>query len=150
MASVQLNPVFTGMSGTVGRFVFYRWNDRTVMRLYVVPRNPDTPAQRANRGLFRDAMKAWQALADDEKAAWNRRASRLGMTGHNLFISRYMRSHAAGRVAARVGDGCAAVPASPSCGLLASFLPSLSVAAPSGQACRVFSRQPAAESPPWE
>ena len=32
-------------------------------------------------------------LCSLEKDSYVRRASRLGMTGHNLFISRYMRQH---------------------------------------------------------
>jgi len=59
MAEVFLNPAFTALSGRMGEFVFYSYDQRTFFRSYVVPRNPDTPAQRANRGLFRDAMKAW-------------------------------------------------------------------------------------------
>ncbi len=94
MAQAFLNPVFTGISGKVGGLVLYEWNGRTLMRRYVVPRNPDTPAQRANRDLFREAMRSWQALADSEKASYNRQAARLRMTVHNLFISRYMRIHA--------------------------------------------------------
>ena len=65
------------------------------MRAYVKPRNPDTPAQRKNRDLFRAAMKAWQDLPSYDRASYNRRAARLGMTGHNLFISRYILSHRA-------------------------------------------------------
>jgi len=92
MAEVFLNPAFTALSGRAGNIVFYSYGQRTFFRSYVVPRNPGTPAQRANRGLFRDAMKAWQALSSFDRDTFSRRARRLGMTGHNLFISRYMAS----------------------------------------------------------
>ena len=92
MAEVFLNPAFTALSGRIGGIVFYGYNDKTYLRSYVVPRNPDTPAQRANRDLFRDAMKAWQGLSLFDRESFNRRARRLGMTGHNLFISIYMAS----------------------------------------------------------
>jgi len=90
MAEVFLNPAFTSISGRVGNVVFFSYGGRTFFRAYVVPCNPDTPAQRSNRRLFSEAMKAWQRLSLFDKNAYNRRARRLGMTGHNLFISRYM------------------------------------------------------------
>ncbi len=90
MAEVFLNPAFTSISGRIGDVVFFSYGGRTFFRAYVVPRNPDTPAQRSNRRLFSEAMKAWQGLSLFDKNAYNRRARRLGMTGHNLFISRYM------------------------------------------------------------
>lgn len=92
MAEVFLNPAFTALNGRIGGVVFYGYNDKTFFRSYVAPRNPDTPAQRANRKLFRDAMKSWQGLSSFDRSSYNRRARRLGMTGHNLFISRYMAS----------------------------------------------------------
>ncbi|HRZ25726.1 MAG TPA: hypothetical protein P5346_06260 [Spirochaetota bacterium] len=90
MGIAILNPAITSISGRVGGIVFYTHNDNTYFRSYVVPRNPDTPAQRSNRGAFRDAMKAWQALSSFDREGFARRARRLGMAGHNLFISRYM------------------------------------------------------------
>jgi hypothetical protein len=94
MAQAFLNPAFTALNGRVGNIVFFSYGNRTFFRSYVKPRNPDTIAQRNNRSLFRDAMKAWQLLSCFDRAAYSRRARRLGMTGHNLFISRYMRSRA--------------------------------------------------------
>jgi len=93
MASVTLNPMFMYFNGTIGRITFYtRWR-KSYAREYVKPRNPKTEAQRKNRNLFRDAMKSWQGLTEPEKAEWNRRARRLPMTGHNLYISRYMKRY---------------------------------------------------------
>lgn len=94
MAEVFLNPVFTALNGRVDNLVFYTSCGRQFVRSYVKPRNPDTPAQRRNRDLFREAMKSWQALSSYDRDVFSRRAKRLGMTGHNLFISRFMGSHA--------------------------------------------------------
>ncbi|HSA14296.1 MAG TPA: hypothetical protein P5346_06070, partial [Spirochaetota bacterium] len=63
MGIATLHPLFTGISGRIGGIVFYSYNDVTYFRAYVVPRNPDTAAQRNNRSLFARAMKAWQALS---------------------------------------------------------------------------------------
>ena len=90
MAIATLHPMFRSISGRVGGVVFYSYNEVTYFRAYVVPRNPDTSAQRSNRRLFARAMRAWQELSLFDKGSFNRRARRLGMTGHNLFISRYM------------------------------------------------------------
>lgn len=97
MAEVFLNTIFTSISGRMGSVVFYLCNNRVFIRSYIKPRNPDTPAQRRNRGLFRNAMKAWQGLSSFDKDMFARRARRLGMTGHNLFISRYMSRNRASR-----------------------------------------------------
>jgi len=96
MAEAFLNPAFAALNGRTGDVVFYSFGGRVFFRTYVKPRNPDTSAQRRNRRLFRDAMTAWHGLSSFEKGSYNRRARRLGMTGHNLFVSRYMTSHAAG------------------------------------------------------
>ena len=49
---------------------------------YLVPYQP----------AFRDAVKAWQNLSEEEKVFWNRRASKLEKhySGYNLFISHYL------------------------------------------------------------
>ncbi|HOW82726.1 MAG TPA: hypothetical protein PK573_09210 [Spirochaetota bacterium] len=95
MGQAFLNPAFTALNGRVGGIVFYSHAGKTFFRSYVKPRNPDTVAQSKNRGLFRDAMKSWQALSPFDRDSFRRRARRLGMSGHNLFISRYMRTHRA-------------------------------------------------------
>ncbi|HOO70838.1 MAG TPA: hypothetical protein PK926_03675 [Spirochaetota bacterium] len=92
MATVTLNAALTSISGTIGRMVFYHRNGRVIARRWVMPPNPDTPAQRKNRSRFKEAMSAWKALTDDEKAAYTKKARGSGMTGHNLFISGWMKN----------------------------------------------------------
>ena len=97
MAKVTLNPAFESFSGNIGNIVFYERYKNMYARVYVTPRNPDTEKQRANRNLFRDAMNEWKFLSTEEKYRYNKRARRLPMTGHNLFISEYMKKHLAER-----------------------------------------------------
>lgn len=97
MAKVTLNPAFESFSGGIGNIVFYRKWNKMYARLYVTPDNPDTEKQRANRTLFRDAMNEWKLLSPEEKQRYNKRARRLPMTGHNLFISEYMKKHLAAK-----------------------------------------------------
>lgn len=97
MAKVTLNPAFESFSGSIGNIVFYSKWKKMYARIYVTPHNPDTEKQRANRSLFRDAMNEWKLLSPEEKYRYNKRARRLPMTGHNLFISEYMKKHLADR-----------------------------------------------------
>ena len=57
---------------------------------YVVPNNPQTPAQQANRNKFKDAMTAWSALSADEKAKWESKAYRRDLAGKNLFVKAFI------------------------------------------------------------
>lgn len=91
MAIAISNPLFRAISGRFGNVVFYSRESILCVRSYVIPRNPDTQAQRTVRRTFAGAVKAWQALAREEKHIYNRRARYLNMSGYNMFISRYMK-----------------------------------------------------------
>jgi hypothetical protein len=62
------------------------------VRAYVVPRNPDTEAQRIVRRTFAEAVHSWQAMTPDDKYAFVRKARHLNMSGYNLHISQYMKT----------------------------------------------------------
>jgi hypothetical protein len=80
------------LSGCVGTLVFYMNQGQAYARSYVVPRNPDTSAQRKRRALFADAVRAWQSLPDMQKDLWKHKARRLIMSVYNLFISIFCRA----------------------------------------------------------
>ncbi len=92
MARVTLNYDLRSLNGRMGDVVFYQRFGRQFMRPYVKPGNPNTPAQRARRGAFREAVKAWQALHEESRKEWSRRARRRGRSGYNVFISSYLNS----------------------------------------------------------
>ncbi len=92
MAIVELSPAFTACRGRVGNLVMVNRYGRQYARAYVKPRNPDTPAQRAGRSAFAAAVRAWQALPDDEKRAWDLASRRKRARGYNAFISSFMHS----------------------------------------------------------
>lgn len=76
--------------GNLGRTV----NGRDLqMRAHVIPADPKTAAQLHRRAVFADAVSAWRALTDAERAALNQRAKRYHLSGWNLFISTYLREH---------------------------------------------------------
>jgi len=58
MATAYLNPIITSLRGGVGSLVFYKRYGKTIMRAWVMPPNPRTQAQQANRERFARAMAA--------------------------------------------------------------------------------------------
>ena len=72
-----------GYYGKLGATVGQRWKNKRTIRTYVVPNNPRTPSQQANRGKFADAvtysqigmqMNYYCALFDDPNMTrWNYR-----------------------------------------------------------------------------
>ena len=52
MAKMQLNAFANAMSGKLGNAVFADTKEGTEVRPYVIPTNPDTPAQRRVRNDF--------------------------------------------------------------------------------------------------
>jgi hypothetical protein len=68
------------------------WDDtRTLQcRAHVVPTNPQTEAQQANRAKFAQALAAWQALSIEQRAAWQKIASRAGRRAYDIFMSDWL------------------------------------------------------------
>lgn len=52
MATVTLNPLYTGLKGRLGGIIFYSRYNMLCARSVVKPHNPNTPAQRSNRCKF--------------------------------------------------------------------------------------------------
>jgi len=79
----------TTFSGRIGKkMVAASWKGHEYVRTYVKPPNPNTENQREARGMFAKAVKAWQVLSDTQHQLYDRIAN--GMSGFNLFISRYI------------------------------------------------------------
>ncbi len=91
MARAKPNILINSISGRIGSVVFYTRRGRQCVRLHVIPRNPDTEAQRVVRRSFGDAVRSWQSMTEDEKYAYNRQARYLNMSGYNLYISKYLK-----------------------------------------------------------
>ena len=60
---------------------------------YMIPYNPRTEAQQANRQKLADGVVAWKALTPDEKNQYNIKAKGRRMSGYNLFLKEYLLSH---------------------------------------------------------
>ena len=66
---------------------------KTVRLRYQVPKNPQTETQQANRKKMQDGVPAWRALTNEERAVYNIRSRGKKLSGYNLFLSEYFRSH---------------------------------------------------------
>jgi len=88
---VRINNVFGNVySGAIGKsLIASSWKGEEYIRAYTKPRNPRTQAQRAHRSLFAEAVEAWRGLTPEKKKVLDREA--VGMSGFNLFISRFIR-----------------------------------------------------------
>lgn len=91
--------------GKYGSTITYRRHfGGTVAVQYSQPSGDKSATQHSQRELMRDARAAWRALDEAEKAIWNEQAyHRIGISGYNLFIQDYFRTHEPG--AAPVFDG---------------------------------------------
>ena len=69
----------------------HRGRKRWVQRIgYVVPNNPRSIPQQANRTKFADAVSAYQALTNEQKELLVWRARDRHMSGYNLFLREFM------------------------------------------------------------
>ena len=91
MARIKTPSYIGSANGRMEDLVLYTIGTRQFSRMYVVPANPDTEAQRIVRGTFRAAVRSWQNMAREEKEAYNLPAAKQGKRGYNLYISMYMK-----------------------------------------------------------
>ncbi len=89
MAKVRGALFSLNASGQLGDALVYgRWKGEAYAREYVIPTNPRTPAQEAQREAVKQAVSFWQLpqLAEYVRSAFNRAASRVAtaMSGANL------------------------------------------------------------------
>ncbi len=91
MATATPNILINSIRGKIGNVVFYTNRGTQCVRAHVIPRNPDTEAQRLVRRSFGDAVRSWQSMTPDERYSYNRKARYLNMSGYNLYISKYLK-----------------------------------------------------------
>src|SRR5690606_31749126 len=86
--------ILGGGRNAVGTVVMSRWKGKDVIRARVAPSNPQTPAQEAQRALFRGVTQRASALMDAFVRPYWTRFER-GTTAYNEFMranQRVMRS----------------------------------------------------------
>ena len=83
-----ISPLFSDARNALGEsVVFSNWKGRTYFRSYVIPANPQTNKQQANRAVMAALVERWQDIIDndDKKGAWNSEALSYTISGFNLF-----------------------------------------------------------------
>ncbi|HPS58686.1 MAG TPA: hypothetical protein PK514_11330 [Spirochaetota bacterium] len=86
---IVLTREYENMHGRSGDLIIYNWKGIKCARCRVIPSNPRTKNQQANRMRFAEASASWRALPDETKRLYNFRASGLGrsISGFNLYMS---------------------------------------------------------------
>lgn len=65
------------------------------LRRHVIPRDPRTPKQQAQRARFRAAQLAWYAQDLTSRAAWSKNGASFALSGRQLFTRNYIATNAA-------------------------------------------------------
>lgn len=95
MAKV-LAPLFsTKARGQLGKsIVFFPWKSINAVRSYVIPANPNTAAQQAQRTIMTNGVAEWHnaSYTAKDKTAWNKFASTLAgaLSGFNAMIRSFI------------------------------------------------------------
>lgn len=89
-------PLFSfSASGAIGKaLVYFGWKGIPVVRRFVVPANPQSPLQIAQRLIMHNAVDEWHLAKYDavDHAAWDRYAGVVAsaMSGFNAFVKKYI------------------------------------------------------------
>jgi hypothetical protein len=102
MAKVT-GPLFSlSASGQIAKtLVFMKWKGIDDVRKYVIPANPNTAGQQAQRGYITSALAKWHSIdwITADKTAWNLLATTYGkvMSGFNAFVKLHVDTSVAGK-----------------------------------------------------
>ena len=118
MAKIK-GPLFSfGARGQLGKaLVFSSWHGIKDVRSHVVPANPNTVAQGAQRGVVADTMALWGTthLNNVDRAAFNLAGNTAfkRITGYNSFVQQGVNISLAGRVPLPIHDFSVVSPVPP-------------------------------------
>lgn len=76
------------LSGSISGINFSKNKAGAMIRAKSHPVNRNTVKQSENRNRFGASNSTWHTLTDEQKSLWNTKASKLGINGINLLISR--------------------------------------------------------------
>lgn len=98
MAKVN-SPLLSGRArGQIMKsLVFFPWKSINAVRGYVVPADPNTAGQQAQRTKMANAVQEWhdQGYTAKDKTAWNKLASTLAqiMSGFNTMVQAHIKAY---------------------------------------------------------
>jgi len=86
-------PIGLKVRKQLGKKYIYQIRNGTQVRYdYVVPDNPRTELQQANRWRIRQAVLSWQSLNDDQKQSYRKlEPFKKPMSGYNYYIQQYIK-----------------------------------------------------------
>lgn len=90
MAKIIFSAMLSGARNKVGDLVFSIWKGIPYVRARVIPANPQTADQVAQRLTFKICVPVWQGLmlvGHLIQANWNRYAEGYALSGFNRFVS---------------------------------------------------------------
>lgn len=88
MAKLIFSPLIAGISGKAADAVFASWKGRAYVRQRVVPANPQSVLQTAQRNAMSECVAMWHALSAVLLAAYGYGAAALNISGYNDFTGR--------------------------------------------------------------
>lgn len=96
MAKLKAPLLSLGAAGAIGKsLVFFNWKGLDVVREYVIPTNPKSDDQVAQRNKLTAGVTDWHStlLTDADRAAWKLQASvfAIPMTAFNAFVKMVIR-----------------------------------------------------------
>ena len=87
MARIKFGMMMTDARGKLGGHVFTKARSGATVRTRVTPVNGQTSAQGAVRSRFGSLSQSWSSLSEEQRIAWNSKASTVGKT--NIFGDSY-------------------------------------------------------------
>jgi len=82
-------------SGAVGgSVVFSKWKGRNYVRRFVVPHNPRSALQVAQRAMLKFLAEAWSGFTIGNKATWDSLAAATNISPFNAYVSNNLNRHA--------------------------------------------------------
>lgn len=86
MAKVTFSALISGLRGKTGDVVFSIWKGQPYVRSLVIPSNPQTAAQTAQRTCLANCLTMWQSIKAWAKAIWDPYGTAYGMSGYNGYM----------------------------------------------------------------
>jgi len=86
MARVQFSPLIVGASGKTGDVVWSKWKGINYIRSRVIPANPRTDDQTAQREALAHALDLWQSIKAWAKKPWDKYATGYAWSGYNRYM----------------------------------------------------------------
>lgn len=96
MARVTFSPLIAGMRGKTAGVVFSVWKGIAYVRSWVIPSNPQSDDQTAQRNALKHTLTCWQSIKSWAKRVWDPYGTAYQMSGYNSYIRRNIKAVKAG------------------------------------------------------